>query len=99
MKTTTLERLLRVKELAEAMGWSDQRIYRLVNHPDPARRLPHVRLGREVHFRLSDVQAWLESKVKRAEVTAAPVERQRKRTHEEECEFLGIPADHEFATH
>jgi predicted DNA-binding transcriptional regulator AlpA len=52
---------VRPHELARLIGVSHRHIYKLINHPDPARRLPTpFKMGRATFWRFADVQAWLD---------------------------------------
>jgi excisionase family DNA binding protein len=93
--TTSRDRLLTVKQLGEKLGWSIQKIHRLI----AAKKIPHLRLeGRTncaIHFRESEVEAWLEAQ--RVPVIAdSESEEYARLTREAECRRLGIPVDHEF---
>lgn len=50
--------LLNVKEIAAALGVSTA----TVNKWKKAEGLPHIKVGKSVRFRESDVRAWLDSK-------------------------------------
>lgn len=89
------DRLLTVKQLSEKWGWSIQKIHRLI----AAQAIPHLRLdGRRhnsIHFRESELEAWLEAQrapaIDGARAAIAALDR------EAECRRLGIPVDHEFS--
>lgn len=52
------ERLLDVQGLADYLGVKPSWVYGKVQ----TRELPHLRAGRYLRFRLSDVLAWMESR-------------------------------------
>lgn len=52
-----MDRLLTPAELAQMLGLSVQTIYNRLNEGRPLP--PHVRIGRLLRFRLSDVLAWI----------------------------------------
>jgi excisionase family DNA binding protein len=51
-------RLLEAEDIAAYLGMRTDWVYREVR----AGRLPHIRLGRAVRFRLESIDAWLESR-------------------------------------
>ena len=54
---TKCERLLRIQEVSDLTGLAVGTLYHFVS----AKRIPVVRLSRRcIHFRLSDLQVWLE---------------------------------------
>jgi excisionase family DNA binding protein len=63
-----IEHLMTAREVAEVTRLARSTIYQLVHDG----RIPHLKLGEAVRFRPSDVQAWLDSQVKRGRVTRAP---------------------------
>lgn len=52
-----MDRLLTPAELAQMLGLAVQTIYNRLNEGRPLP--PHVRIGRLLRFRLSDVLAWI----------------------------------------
>lgn len=56
------DRLLDARDVAELLGVKETWVR------DAARegRIPHVRIGRYVRFRLADVQEWIERQTRRA---------------------------------
>lgn len=60
---------LRPQDLADRLGVTRRAIYKLLKHPDAARRLPApLKIGRMTLWRIEDVEAWLD---RQAERTAA----------------------------
>lgn len=59
VSTDTIERLLTTRELSEVLGLTPRQIVRLWSRGD----LPGYRLGERqiVRFRLSEVEAWLQT--------------------------------------
>jgi len=58
MQTESLKLLLSSKEAARALGVSARTLWTLTFNRQPG--LPHVRIGRRVMYRLSDLEAWIE---------------------------------------
>lgn len=56
--TSTSVRLLRVEEIADALGVKASWVYGKV----ACHEMPCVRVGRYLRFRLEEVMAWLESR-------------------------------------
>lgn len=52
-----LEKLIDVSLVAEALGVAPKRVYELASR----NLLPSVRLGRQIKFRASQIQAWIEA--------------------------------------
>jgi len=52
------ERLIRPAEVAEYLSVSIFHVYRMAREGE----LPHVKIGRAVRFRLSEITAWVEGK-------------------------------------
>lgn len=50
----TLDRTVPLPELARAWGWSQRKLYRLVE----AGAIPHLRIRGRYYFELSAVEAW-----------------------------------------
>jgi predicted DNA-binding transcriptional regulator AlpA len=58
---------LRPQGLADRLGVSRRHIYDLIDHPDPARRLPApFKMGRATFWKMSDISAWVELQAARA---------------------------------
>jgi predicted DNA-binding transcriptional regulator AlpA len=52
---------LRPQGLADRLGVSRRHIYDLIDHPDPARRLPApFKMGRATFWKMSDISTWIE---------------------------------------
>jgi predicted DNA-binding transcriptional regulator AlpA len=52
---------VRPDDFARRIGVSRRYLYNLMNHPDPARRLPApFKVGRATFWRFCDVEAWIE---------------------------------------
>ena len=99
MKTSTLERKLTVKELAEQLGWTEVYIRELVGaNVIPHLRIPGVHGGRRgrVYSEPSKVAAWLASCERGASETPAR-SRSEHVDRTLECEDLGIPVNHRYA--
>ena len=94
MKPTTFERKLTINELAERWGWNPQKVRKLVEHKDPTKRLPHVKIGGRVFFEPSELEAYLEARRRRGELEPEPAE---ARSREQSCADLGIPVEHRFS--
>lgn len=62
-----MEKLLSPKEVAEATGLKITYLYHLTHN----RRIPHIKLGNTVKFRMSDISKWL------ASCTVMPVEAEK----------------------
>jgi hypothetical protein len=96
MNATTLDRTLSLPDLARAWGWSQQKLYRLVELD----AIPHLRIRGRIYFEVSVLERW---KASHRKAESHQVEREheadrvRRRTREEECDVLGIPVDHEFS--
>jgi len=58
MQTESLKLLLSTREAARALGVSTRTLWSLTFNRRPG--LPHVRIGRRVMYRLSDLEAWIE---------------------------------------
>lgn len=58
--TTALPQILSERELAQHLGLNARTLARM---RDERRGPPHVRIGRKVGYRASDVAAWLEQQV------------------------------------
>ncbi len=86
--STSPERLLTVRQLAEHWGWSIDRVYSLAKK----QQIPHVRLGCHYFFKPAEVEKWLESLTVRPKAAPAPrppVKHQAK-TDREWCQELGL---------
>lgn len=87
------DRLITVAQLCERLGWSEQKVRRLVD----AREIPHHRIrGKWIHFRESEIEAWLSD----TSVPMAAEEAQRADAvidQATECRRLGIPTDHHYS--
>jgi len=58
MPRLTMENLLTPQEIADVLGVSKSTIYQWTHQE----YIPHVKLGRFVRFRTSEVQKWLDRK-------------------------------------
>lgn len=54
-----------IADLAARWGYSLGQVKRLVYHPDPAKRIPFVRIGGRVRFEPSEIEAWLAARRER----------------------------------
>jgi len=72
MPRLTMENLLTPQEIAEVLGVSKSTIYQWTHQE----YIPHVKLGRFVRFRKSQIEIWLEKKAKKGrsnrKVSVAP---------------------------
>jgi excisionase family DNA binding protein len=75
------DRLIPLMELAKQWGWSRSKLWRLVVRKE----IPHVRIGPrgDVHFRESQVEAWLEARTVGDHAVATPSTRSKKSFAEE----------------
>lgn len=95
------DRLLPLMELARHWGWSRSKLWRLVKRGE----IPHLIIGprRDVHFRESQVEAWLEAQTigatpeTRAETRRRATERDDEADRLAMCRELGIEPDHQFS--
>ena len=61
MPRLTMENLLTPQEIADVLGVSKSTIYQWTHQE----YIPHVKLGRFVRFRKSQIEIWLEKKAKK----------------------------------
>lgn len=58
---------LRPQGLADRLGVSRRHVYKLLQHPDPAVRLPApFKIGRATFWRAADVNDWIERQAHRS---------------------------------
>ena len=56
METMMRDEILTVPEVADELKMSPSKIYYLISRKE----LPHLKIGRNVHIRLSDLLEWME---------------------------------------
>lgn len=85
------DRLMPLMELARHWGWSRSKLWRLVQRGE----IPHLALGprKDIHFRESQVEAWLEAQTIGAAPAPPPTNTGRNRR--EDRIWLGLDPDEE----
>lgn len=81
--------LLRASDVADHLGWSLQRVYRMAAQ----KRIPHVRIGRGIFFEGSELEDW----IARQRVTPDQPSPSAEALRVAERARLGIPAAHLFS--
>jgi len=57
-----MEKLLTIKQIAQATGLSSVTLYKAIESKDPATRLAHHKFGKAVKVSESDLEKWIASK-------------------------------------
>jgi hypothetical protein len=79
-------------DLARLWGWSQQKLYRLVELD----AIPHLRIRGRIYFEASRLEAWKAAQ-RQGERRREEQTRRSTRTRKEECAALGIEYPHEFS--
>ena len=58
-----MDRILTVPEVAEYLKMSKSKLYLLIQQ----KKIPHIRIGRNVRIRESDLQEWIEQRLENAQ--------------------------------
>jgi hypothetical protein len=92
MSTVVTEAPIPLPDLARLWGWSQQKLYRLVELD----AIPCLRIRGRIYFEASRLERWKAAQ-RQGEARREALAGKRSRTREEECAALGIPVDHEFS--